>query len=141
MLPRILFLLNKLPCNVRILCYTALYRYACGDPGVVYAQEFLRALSVEGRSAYQEWRGEGSEGGSCHGEEPNLACKAAMNSLENPASVDWLEIAPCATNQSLFSGEAPTLSFPFPCNNDRFEELRITHLKLNAHIVSAYAAG
>lgn len=94
------------------------------ERGVVYAQEFLRALSVEGRSAYQEWRVEGSEEGSCHGGDSNLACIAAINSLENPASVDWLEIVPCARNQSLISGEAPTLLLLFPCTDNRLERLR-----------------
>lgn len=88
------------------------------ERGVVYAQEFLQALSVEGRSAYQEWRGQGSEGGSCHGEDSNSACKAVTDTLENPASADWLENVPCARNQILFSGETPNPLLLFPCSDD-----------------------
>lgn len=69
-------------------------------------------LSTEGRSAYAEWRGEGSEEGSCRGEDLSSACDAAITSLSSAPFDDWLEIESCAKNQSLFCGEPAFLCAP-----------------------------
>ncbi len=59
-------------------------------------------LSAEGRSAYAQWRGDED---SCHLDDLNSACDAAINSLSTMSCESWLELESSPRNQSLFYGE------------------------------------
>ncbi len=59
-------------------------------------------LSVEGRSAYAQWRGDED---SCRLEDLNSACEAAISRLSTVTCESWLEIESSPRNQSLFYGE------------------------------------
>lgn len=65
-------------------------------------------LSVEGRAAYREWRGEedAAPSDSCRSEDFNSACDAVISSLGNGCYSDWLTVEADVKSQSLLAGEA-----------------------------------